>query len=77
MNVDSPTPADGFYLELREPTRICIRYVDDLFIKQTIFKKSFTTPVFRTNKGQYLGATKNGTFKSLLDDQSTATQWEY
>lgn len=25
ISVDSDGPADGFYLELREPTRICIR----------------------------------------------------
>lgn len=31
----------------------------------------------RSTKGQYLGATKNGTFKVCDGGQDSATQWEY
>lgn len=31
VTADGDVATDGFYLELREPTKICIRYVDLLF----------------------------------------------
>lgn len=35
ISVDSEQPADGFYIELREPTRICIRSVEGRYIGAT------------------------------------------
>lgn len=35
------------------------------------------TLLYRSTKGQYLGATKNGAFKVCDGGQDSATQWEY
>lgn len=32
VTVDSDIPSDGFYLELREPSRICIKCVDGRYL---------------------------------------------
>lgn len=32
---DSDTPTDGFYIELREPTRICLRAADGRYLGAT------------------------------------------
>lgn len=32
---DSDTPVDGFYIELREPTRICLRSKDGRYLGAT------------------------------------------
>ncbi|CAH0564572.1 unnamed protein product [Brassicogethes aeneus] len=54
INADSDTP-EGFYLELREPTRLCIKSAN----------------------GNYLAASKNGSFNLGGTSVETATQWEY
>lgn len=35
ISVDADSPSDGFYLELREPTRICIRTTDNRYLGAT------------------------------------------
>ncbi|KAL0278316.1 UNVERIFIED_CONTAM: hypothetical protein PYX00_000169 [Menopon gallinae] len=54
VTADSDVP-EGFYLELREPTRICIK----------------------SAHGEYLTASKNGTFRLGDREYENATKWEY
>ncbi|XP_023712701.1 protein singed [Cryptotermes secundus] len=54
VTADSDTP-EGFFLELRDPTRICIKSIS----------------------GEYLVASKNGTFRLGDMDFENATKWEY
>lgn len=54
VTADSDVP-EGFYLELREPTRICIKSIH----------------------GEYLTASKNGTFRLGDREYENATKWEY
>lgn len=54
VTADSDVP-EGFFLELRDPTRICIKSVS----------------------GEYLVASKNGTFRLGDTDFENATKWEY